>query len=91
MAKTKLTLSIDKAVIKEAKVQALGRDTNVSAMVEDFLKSMAGSWIRGLARKLKIKERYIGYDEVIRSRAAGPDSGKLIRAMRDERQNSVSR
>ena len=44
MAKTKLTLSIEKQTIKNAKAQSLKMDQAISALVEEFLNSISGSW-----------------------------------------------
>jgi hypothetical protein len=40
---TKLTLSVDEAVVKQAKQIAQANGTSVSAMFSQFVRSMAGS------------------------------------------------
>ncbi len=91
MAKTKLTLSIDKDVIKEAKSQAILTDSNISNLVENFLKSVGRSWIDELRSKLDIKEKYVSYEDVIKGRPKGSFSERIIRSMRDGRANRLLR
>jgi hypothetical protein len=90
MAKTKLTLSIEKQTIKNAKAQSLKMDETISALVEEFLNSISGSWVTELAKKLNVKERYISSEEVMKGRPNGLDSGKLVREIRNGRWKSIS-
>jgi hypothetical protein len=39
---TNLTLSIDDALLKRARIRALEQDTSVNALVRDYLKDLAG-------------------------------------------------
>jgi hypothetical protein len=91
MVKTKLTLSIDSRTIKNAKLQSIKMDENLSSLVEEFLNSISGSWISDLAKKLSVKERSISFEDVMKGRPNGLDSGKIIRAMRNGRAKSISR
>ncbi len=91
MSKTKLTLSIDRDIIKEAKAQAILTDSSISDMVENFLRSMGRSWADSLREGLGIKRRYVSYDDVIKRRPKGLNAAKLVRAIRDERANSIFR
>jgi hypothetical protein len=91
MVKTKLTLSIDKKIIKDAKIQALDKDVSISDIVEEFLKSVGYSWVEELMLKIGIKERYVSYEDVIRRRprGSGNSSTDIIRRLRDERETHV--
>ncbi len=91
MPKTKLTLSIDRDVIKDAKSQAILTDTSLSDLVETFLKSVGRSWVDELRLKLGIKERYVSYEDIIKRRPKGYFSERVIRSMRDDRSNRISR
>lgn len=91
MPKTKLTLTIDKDVIRKAKSRLALEDKSISEVVEVLLKSYAISWIDKLMAQLGIKERYLSYDSVIKNRKRGLDAGKIIRSMRDARAKSISR
>ncbi len=90
MARTKLTLSIDKKVIKEAKTQALLNDSSISDMVEEFLMSIGHSWADELMERLGVKDRYVSYEDVMRRRPKGSDAGKAIRALRYGREKRIS-
>lgn len=89
MAKTKLTLSIDKDVIKDAKSQSVLTDSSISDLVESFLKSVGRSWIDELRSELGVKEKYVSYNDVIKRRPKGSFSERTIRSMRDARANSL--
>ncbi|MDE1860527.1 MAG: hypothetical protein KGH72_02300 [Candidatus Micrarchaeota archaeon] len=89
MSKTKLTLSVDKEVIKDAKSQAVLTDSSISDLVEDFLRSVGRSWVDELRAKLKIQEKFVSYEDVIKRRPKGSSSERLIRSMRDDRENRL--
>ncbi len=91
MAKVKLTLSIDKRVIMEAKEKALLDEESISELVERFLESVGRSWADSLRERLGVKQKYVSYEDVMKKRPAGSSSGKIIRELRDERANSVFR
>jgi hypothetical protein len=91
MAKTKLTLTIEKDIVRQAKSKLALEDKSVSEIVEVLLKSyVTNSWIDELMASLGIKKRYVSYDSVMKNRKRGLDSGKIIRSMRDGRANSIS-
>lgn len=92
MTKTKLTLSIDKEIIKDAKKQALSKEVSISGLVEDFLKSIGYSWVDELMTELGVKKRYVSYEDVIRNRPKAPkgfDAGKTVREMRYGREKRI--
>jgi hypothetical protein len=89
MGKTKLTLSIDKEVIKAAKTQALLKDSNISSLVETFLKSIGESWVDELMEKLGVRRGYVSYEDVMKNRPRGSDAGKVIRALRYGREKRI--
>ncbi|MDE1762219.1 MAG: hypothetical protein KGH78_03435 [Candidatus Micrarchaeota archaeon] len=90
MAKTKLTLTVDREIIKEAKIESLKNDVSISQLVENLLKSLTTSWIDDLMKRLGISDKYISYEDVIRDRSKGFDAGKAVRLMRYGRGKSIS-
>lgn len=91
MTKAKLTLTVDKETIRYAKSRFALEGTSISQVVEDLLKSYTGSWIDKMMEELGVRERHVGYADVVMGRSRGLDAGKLVREMRDARANSVSR
>lgn len=87
MAKTKLTLSIDRDVVKSAKTHSIKIDSNISTIVEEFLKSITGEWVHDLAKKLGVREHYTSYDDVLKDRPSGLKAEKIIRALRNGRKS----
>lgn len=91
MRKTKLTLTVDREVINEAKSRLANQNTSISKMVENFLRSYTNSWIDRLMKDLGIKKRYISYESIVRSRRSGADAGKIVRSIRNARAVGISR
>lgn len=62
MAKTKLTLSVDREIVNRAKEFADKHDTSVSALVEDFLRRLDGGarWPAGERAPIVARLRGIG-------------------------------
>lgn len=89
MPKTKLTLTIDKEVIRRAKSRLALEDRSISEVVEILLKSYTVSWIDKLMVDLGIKEKYVSYDSVMKNRKTGLDAGKIVRSMRDARAKNI--
>lgn len=88
-----MTLSIDEAVLEEAKVGMVRRGESMSAAVEGFLKSLTGYELEEMMDKLGIKKRYLSSEDVVKARRRPPkgmSAEKVIRAMRDARAKSVS-
>ncbi|MGI0141609.1 MAG: DUF6364 family protein [Candidatus Micrarchaeales archaeon] len=90
MGKAKLTLTVDKKVIREAKVESAKRNVSISQMVEALLKSMSPSWLDVLMQSLGVKSEYFSYDEIVKNRPKGRDSGKAVREMRYGREKRIS-
>jgi hypothetical protein len=90
MAKTKLTLSIDEEVIKEAKSESLRRNTDVSTLVEEFLRSISRLRIKEIMLKLGVEERYVSYEEIAKGRPSGLAAEKVIRELRNGREQNIS-
>jgi hypothetical protein len=90
MPKVKLTLTVDKDVVRIAKSRFALQNISISEAVEDLLESYTDYWIERMMNKLGVKKRYVSYRDVIKNRPKGVvDSGKILREMRDARANSV--
>ncbi len=91
MTKDKLTLSIDEELIRTTKAFLARKDMSVSGVVEDFLRSLVTpAAIDRIMDELQIERDYVSFEDVIKNRPAGLDSGKIIREMRNEREKSLS-
>jgi hypothetical protein len=90
-SKTKLTLSVNRYVIKEAKKEFLLRDASMSQMVEDFLKTYSNSWINEMMSTLKIENKYVSYESVIKNRSKGANSESAVRGFRNDRSKNLFR
>lgn len=73
---TKLTLTIDKAVIEEAKQYAKSQGRSLSKLIEEYLKSIAGKdgettksqlspITKSLFGSVKLKDKEIDYKKVL--------------------------
>lgn len=91
MVKAKLTLTVDKDVVRYAKSRFALQNMSISEAVEDLLKSYADSWIDNIMHELGVKERYVSSSEVMKNRSRGLDAGLAVREMRDARANSILR
>lgn len=92
MAKKKLTLSVDDALLRKAKIELAGREKSVSEAVEELFKSMDDYWIEDLARKLGIKLGYVSPEEMKRRRGkkkAGLDSVQVLKELREEHEKAL--
>lgn len=93
MTKTKLTLSVDKEILKSAKVYVSQHDTTISKEFEEFVLSLTGSNIMDkIMDRLGIKKQYVSQYDIIRNRnriKGRFDSGKMIREMRDAREKAI--
>ena len=91
MAKMKVTLSVDEELLKEARPNITRKGFNMSTAFEEALKSFTTRYeLLRMAEILGIKIEYISFEDVVRMRKKGGESGKLIRAMRDARANRIS-
>lgn len=91
MTKVKLTLTVDRELIKEAKIESVRRNVSISQMVEGLLKSLSASWIDGLAKSLDLELKYISSEEITKNRGKGFEAGKAVREMRYGREKRLSR
>ena len=90
MAKTKVTLSVDEEVLREARSTTVKRKISLSAAFENLLKSFTKRKIEEMATSLGLSTRYVSFEDVARVKKRGGESGKAVRAMRDEREKGIS-
>jgi Family of unknown function (DUF6364) len=92
MGKTKVTLSVDEEILREAKAYLAERNLTVSGTLEKALSEMkASALVEKVAANLGEKLGYVGYDEVPRRRPKGKDAARAVRGSRGERARAVSR
>jgi hypothetical protein len=92
MGKTKVTLSVDEELLREAKGYLAERNLTVSGTLEKALSEMtASALVEKVAANLGEKLGYVGYDEVPRRRPKGRDAARAVREAREERAHAVSR
>jgi hypothetical protein len=94
MAKMKVTLSLNEEILKEAKAGAALSGESMSGMIEEFLKSTTRYGVEEMMNELGIKKEYTSFEGVVRSRQKAPkgtSAAKIIREMRDDRANRISR
>jgi hypothetical protein len=92
MGKTKVTLSVDKELLRESKAYLAEKNLTVSGTLEKALSEMAvSSFIQKVAANMGGKLDYVGYDQVPRKRPKGKDAAKIIREARGERASAISR
>jgi hypothetical protein len=89
MAKTKVTVSVDKLVVDNAKIALFKRGRTLSDFIEKSLRSLSGAQILdGLCEVLSLNCGYVSSEEVERNR---PDlrgrtsSEREVRGIRRER------
>ena len=91
MTKTKVTLSIDKQVVSQAKVALAKKGENMSEEVERFLEALSGSGdMDKMLGVLGIQRRRVGSEEIEKSRPKGLDAAEAVREMRNARKESIS-
>ncbi len=90
MAKAKVTLSVDESLLIEARSDMVKRRLSLSAAFENLLESFTKQSIEAMAKNLGIHTGYISSGDVVRLRKRGGNSGKEVRAMRDERAKNLS-
>ena len=86
--KRKLTLSIRKDLLEEAKRLAIEQGTSLSRMFEEYLEYLTTTqWLEDLARELSLDPLDpTTPDEVPKTRPRGLDSAQLVRELRKERE-----
>ncbi len=94
MVKTKITVSVEKPVVDNAKLALLKKGRTLSDFIEKSLRSLSTMEILGdMCRELNLDCRYISMEDVERNR---PDlkgkaySEKEVREMRNERVSRLS-
>ncbi len=92
MGKTKVTLSVDEALLRASKAYLAEKDLTVSGTLEKALSEMGASGlVEKVAASLGEKLEYVGYDQVPRRRPKGKDATRAIREARGERASAISR
>ncbi|MDG6900255.1 MAG: hypothetical protein JRM88_06815 [Nitrososphaerota archaeon] len=92
MGKTKVTLSVDDALLRESKGYLAEKNLTISGTLERALSEIAVSnVVERVASGLGEKLGYVGYDQVPRKRPKGKDAAKIIGEARGERVSAISR
>jgi hypothetical protein len=92
MGKIKVTLSVDDALLREAKAYLAEKNLTISGTLEKALSEIAVSNVaERVASSLGEKLGYVGYDQIPRRRPRGKDAAKTIREARGERASAISR
>jgi hypothetical protein len=91
MPKKKLTLSVRRDLLEEAKRIALSEGKTLSSLVEEYLEFLAlESWITKLSEDLGLGElEPVLYQEVVSARPRGLDAASIVGKLRDERANAL--
>jgi hypothetical protein len=94
MVKTKITVSVEKQVVDNAKLALLKKRKTLSTYIENSLRSLSTSEVlNDLCKELKLDCGYISGEDVERER---PDltgkaySENIVREMRNERVSRLS-
>lgn len=93
MGKTKVTLSVEEELLREARAYLAEKDQTISGTLEAALSEVSPSVLfESVAAGMGGgKLGYVAYDEVPRNRPKGKDSAKVVREARDARSETVSR
>jgi hypothetical protein len=92
MVKTKVTLSVDRELLRESKAYLAEKNLTVSGTLERALSEMAApGLVERVAMNLGEKLEYIGYDRIPIGRPKGKDAAKALREARGERTSAISR
>ena len=89
MSKSKLTLFVDKELLKEARANMIKSGFSLSSTFEELLKSFTKYGLEDISKRLGIKIKYTGFKDIARKRGTEKDSGKLIRKIRNERKGRL--
>ena len=94
MVKTKITVSVEKQIVDNAKLALLKKRRTLSSFIENSLQSLSTSEVlNDICKELNLDCRYVSGEDVERKR---PDlTGKvssetIVREMRDERASRLS-
>ena len=87
MPKVKLTLSVDRDLLEEARLAAVRDGRALSEIVEEYLEYLAAdAWLEGLADELGLGPlEPTSEGEVPASRPRGLDAARAVRELRDGR------
>lgn len=89
MARTKVTLSVDQELLREAKSTTVKHGITLSSAFETLLKSFTKREIEEVADALGISIKYVSLEDVVKRRKAGWNAGRAVREMRDARAQSL--
>jgi hypothetical protein len=93
MGKTKVTLSVEEELLREARAYLVERHQTISGTLERALSEISSSVLYDrIATSLGGRRlEYVGYQDVPRRRPKGKDSARAVREARDARSKAVSR
>ncbi|RPJ87246.1 MAG: ribbon-helix-helix protein, CopG family [Acidobacteria bacterium] len=74
--KTRVTLTIDPKVLKRARRIARDRDTSVSAVIEDLVRSTP---VEGDSQRVSFSEKWAGRFELVPDNGEDPRRSALLR------------
>ncbi len=91
MSKRKLTLSVSKDLLEEAKLYAHETGRSLSDLVEEYFEYLVSTrWIDTLARELKLERLEPPTEsEIPMSRPTGLDAAKTVKELRKGRAEAV--
>lgn len=92
MGKGKLTLSVEKALVEEAKIYAREAGKSLSEIVEEYLEFLVfTNWCDSIARELGLDKLEPPQDpfEIPRSRPKGLDAAEIVRELRKRRTGAI--
>jgi hypothetical protein len=94
MVKTKITVSVEKEVVDNAKLALLKKRKTLSAYIENSLRSLSTSEVlNDICKELNLDCGYISGEDVERERpdlAGKVHSETIVREMRNERVSRLS-
>ena len=92
VGKTKVTLSVDKELLRESKAYLTEKNLTVSGALANALSEVTvSSFVEKVAANLGETLGYIEYDQIPRKRPKGKDATKVIREARGERASAIHR
>ncbi len=91
MGKRKLTLSVSRDLLEEAKLYAREMGRSLSEVVEEYFEYLATTrWIDTLSKELKLERLEPTTDsEIPMSRPTGLDAAKIVRELRKGRAEAI--
>ena len=93
MGKSKVTLSVDEELLREARGWLAERDLTISGTLEQALSEVSASALaeRVAERLGGGKLQYVGFEDVRRRRPRGLDAARAVREARDARAEVLPR